>query len=103
MNMYLMVGAPVVLGLLAVVGIASVTTGWVVPWARARVLRPKLSGYGALLSAAGWAVFIYLGPLGQGYGVLAWSGWLAAMAGLGLQVLAQRPGRGVRGATAPAS
>ncbi|WP_158692690.1 hypothetical protein [Streptomyces roseochromogenus] len=95
MHMFLAVAAAVVYGLLAVSGIASITTGWVVPWLRTRVLRPRLWGYGSLLAAVGGAVFLYLGPLAERYGSLPWLGWLGFMAGLGLQMLAQRPGRAV--------
>lgn len=93
MHMYLVVAAAVAMALLAGAGIAAVTAGWVVPWGRSRVVRPKLWGYGALLSAAGGTFFVFLGPLAGAYGPLPWLGWLALMAGLGLQMLAQRPGR----------
>ncbi|WBO64083.1 hypothetical protein [Streptomyces camelliae] len=93
MHMVLVVAATVLFGLLAAAGVASLTTGWVAPWGRARVLRPKLWGYGCLLGAAGWAVFIYLGPLAGGHNLLAWLGWLGIMAALRLRVLSERPGR----------
>ncbi|MER6380155.1 hypothetical protein ACWDBD_27865 [Streptomyces sp. NPDC001118] len=102
MDMFLAPAAAVVYGLLGAAGIAGITTGWVVPWSRARVLRPRLWGYGCLLAASGGPVFLYLGPLGslgplapEQYGFLPWLGWLGFMAGLGLQMLAQRPGRAV--------
>jgi hypothetical protein len=93
MHMYLVVASAVALLLLAVFGVASVTTGWVVPWGRPRVLRPRLWGTGCLVCAVGGAVFLYLGPLAGAHGDLPWIGWIAFMAGLGLQMLAQRPGR----------
>jgi hypothetical protein len=92
MHLFLAVAGAVAFGLLGVSGIASIARGWVAPWGRARVLRPKLWGYGSLLGAVGGAVYFYLGPLAQEYGLLPWLGWFAFMAGLGLQVLAQRPG-----------
>ncbi|MGW2491793.1 hypothetical protein ACWCV9_31865 [Streptomyces sp. NPDC001606] len=98
MHMFLVVAGAITLGLLGLSGVLTLTTGWIVPWGRARVLRPALWGYGSLLAAAGGAVFLFLGPLARQYGPVPWTGWLAFMAGLGLQTLAQRPGRG---ATAP--
>lgn len=93
MHMFLVVASAVVFGLLALSGLASVATGWVIPVGRSRVLRPRLWGAGCLVAAAGGAVFLYLGPLAGAHGPLPWAGWLAFMAGLGLQTLAQRPGR----------
>ncbi|OIJ86946.1 hypothetical protein [Streptomyces monashensis] len=94
MHMFWVVATAVVFGLLAAAGVAGVTTGWVAPWGRARVLRPKLWGYGCLLGAAGWGVFIWLGPLDGGHDLLAWLGWIGIMAALRLRVLSERPGRG---------
>ncbi|MEU6506833.1 hypothetical protein [Streptomyces sp. NPDC046942] len=91
MHMALAVAAAVIFVLLGAAGVASLTTGWVVAWGRARVLRPKLWGYGCLLGAVGWAVFIYLGPLAGGHNPLAWLGWLGIMAALRLRVLSERP------------
>ncbi|MGI5377971.1 hypothetical protein ACQEV2_27730 [Streptomyces sp. CA-251387] len=103
MHIYLVVAAALSLGLLGVLGIVTITTGWVVPFGRARVLRPTLWGYGSLVSAVGGAVFVFLGPLAETYGPLPWAGWFVMMAGLGLQMLAQRPGRGATNATKTAS
>ncbi|MGW7260924.1 hypothetical protein [Streptomyces sp. NPDC054834] len=95
MHMYLVVAAVLSVLLLAALGGAAVATDWVMPWARGRVLRPRLWGYGALLGAAGMALFMFLGPLADaGLSPLPVIGWLMFMAGLGLQALAQRPGRG---------
>ncbi|MEU6771213.1 hypothetical protein [Streptomyces sp. NPDC046759] len=94
MHMFLVVANGVAMGLLGVFGIAGIATGWVAPWGRGRVLRPRLWGSGSLLSGVGGAFFVFLGPLAAGrHTVLPWLGWVAFMVGLGLQMLAQRPGR----------
>ncbi|MFI1162601.1 hypothetical protein ACH4UM_03090 [Streptomyces sp. NPDC020801] len=93
MHTFLEVAGAVVVTMLAVSGIATVTTGWVMPIGRHRVLRPRLWGYGTLVCAAGAGVFLFLGPLANAYGPLPWAGWIAFMAGLGLQWMGQRPGR----------
>ncbi|MCX4883357.1 hypothetical protein [Streptomyces sp. NBC_00847] len=97
MHTYLVVaGAPAVT-LVAAGGIAALTTGWVMPWRRSRVLRPRLWGYGSLICAVGGGLYMFVGPFsGPPAGVrgdVAWCGWVAFMAGLGVQFLAQRPGR----------
>jgi hypothetical protein len=97
MHIYLMVAGALVMTLVAAIGIAALTIGWVPPWGRSRVLRPRLWGYGSLICAVGGGLFMFLGqfsgpPLGV-RGVVAWCGWVAFMAGLGVQFLAQRPGR----------
>ncbi|KUO14405.1 hypothetical protein, partial [Streptomyces dysideae] len=44
------VGVGVLLGLLALgMGVASIRTGWTLPWAWGRVQRPRVYGAGALL------------------------------------------------------
>ncbi|MFD9392876.1 hypothetical protein ACFWBB_19820 [Streptomyces sp. NPDC060000] len=82
---------------MAVLGIAAVTLEWVPPFGRSRVLRPRLWGAGALMSALGLSLFVFLGPLAPGgtavnfYVPLA--GMAVNLAGLGVQSLARRPGR----------
>ncbi|MDX3578987.1 hypothetical protein [Streptomyces sp. FL07-04A] len=82
---------------LAVGGAAGVTTGWVPPWGRPRILRPRLWGYGSLVTAAGATVWAFVGPLkGPPHGAsvyVAWTGWVVFMAGLLVQLRARRPGR----------
>ncbi|MFJ6568300.1 hypothetical protein ACIQNU_12805 [Streptomyces sp. NPDC091292] len=39
--------------LAAAEGVAAVRTGWVLPWIRRRVLRPRLWGYGMLITSIG--------------------------------------------------
>ncbi|MET9793330.1 hypothetical protein [Streptomyces canus] len=47
------VGSGMVLGLLAVaLGVASMRTGWTLPWVRRRVTRPRIYGLGGLLVGA---------------------------------------------------
>ncbi|MFF4401818.1 hypothetical protein [Streptomyces sp. NPDC001480] len=97
MHMYLVVAAVLAVLLLTAAGGAAVATGWMMPGARRRVLRPRLWGHGALLGAVGMALFMFLGPLAEaGLSPLPVIGWLMFMAGLGLQILAQRPGRGAK-------
>ncbi|WP_329220712.1 hypothetical protein OG352_28075 [Streptomyces sp. NBC_01485] len=85
------------LTVLAVGGVAGIATGWVAPWGRSRVLRPRLWGYGSLTAAAGGAVWTFVGPLnGPPHGssaYVAWAGWILFMVGLLIQFRAQRPGR----------
>ncbi|MGW1781454.1 hypothetical protein ACWCQQ_20260 [Streptomyces sp. NPDC002143] len=93
---------------LAVGGVAGIATGWVPPWGRSRVLRPRLWGYGSLITAAGAAVWIFVGPLaGPPHGAsayVAWAGWVVFMVGLLIQSRARRSGRSPRtGATTTAS
>ncbi|MEU1475604.1 hypothetical protein ACFYZ8_12670 [Streptomyces sp. NPDC001668] len=65
MNSVLVVVAAVVVGALSVLGAVQLATGWVPPWLRNSVLRPRLSGCGTLLHAVGLGVFLFLGPLGS--------------------------------------
>ncbi|MGI5457729.1 hypothetical protein ACQEWB_32065 [Streptomyces sp. CA-249302] len=97
MHIYLVVAGTLVMSLMGALGIAALTTGWVIPWRRSKVLRPRLWGYGALMCVVGGSLFMFLGPFsGPPIGVrggVAWCGWVAFMAGLGVQYLAERPGR----------
>ncbi len=95
MHMLLVVGAWLVVALYAAAGVASVVAGWV-PWpARRRVVRPRLWGYGTLLTTLGLSLLLLLGPLEEaGAGVVAFAGYCALfLAGFVVQALAQRPGR----------
>ncbi|MEU9172513.1 hypothetical protein AB0D34_32800 [Streptomyces sp. NPDC048420] len=88
------------LTVLAVGGVAGIATGWVAPWGRSRVLRPRLWGYGSLIGAVGAAVWTFVGPLaGPPHGrsaYLAWAGWTVFMVGLLIQLRAKRPGRATK-------
>ncbi|MFF3203429.1 hypothetical protein [Streptomyces sp. NPDC002962] len=92
----LVVTAVVCVTVMAVVGVSAVTREWVPPFGRRRVLRPRLWGVGALMSALGLSLFMLLGPLASGDPAVNFYVPLAGMAvnfaGLGVQMLAQRPG-----------
>ncbi|MFI1923194.1 MULTISPECIES: hypothetical protein [unclassified Streptomyces] len=93
----LVVTAVACVTVMAVVGIAAVTREWVPPFGRRRVLRPRLWGAGALMSALGLGLFMFLGPMAShDLKVNLYVppvGMAVNLAGLGVQALAQRPGR----------
>ncbi|MFB7569998.1 hypothetical protein [Streptomyces sp. NPDC056165] len=81
---------------LAVIGILGITTGWVAPIGRKKVLRPKLWGYGSLTAAAGMGAFLSLGPLSSrpaAHFNVALVGMAVFFLGVFLQSLSQRPAR----------
>ncbi|MGW2704467.1 hypothetical protein [Streptomyces sp. NPDC001340] len=95
MHMYLVVSAWLVVVLLAAGGIASIVADWV-PWpARRRVVRPRLWGYGTLVTTLGLSLLLFLGPFDDaGFGDVGFFGYIALfLAGFIIQALAQRPGR----------
>ncbi|MFJ9023872.1 hypothetical protein ACIRPU_28445 [Streptomyces sp. NPDC102259] len=93
----LVVTAVVCVTLMAVAGLAAVTREWVPPFGRGRVVRPRLWGVGVLASALGLSLFLSLGPLASSdLGVnlyIPLVGMAVNLAGLAVQMLAQRPGR----------
>ncbi|PAZ09322.1 hypothetical protein CLM62_47015 [Streptomyces sp. SA15] len=93
MHTFMVVTAATLASLLVVLGIAGIAFDWVVPWARKKVLRPRLSGYGMLVGGVGFALFDILGPLDRAFGPLSLVGWFMFMAGLFLSWMSQRPGR----------
>lgn len=96
MHWYLVGMAALAVTGLAGLGIAAITTGWVAPWGRRRVLRPKLWGYGSVVSAVGMSLFMFLGPFRGPDADLtpyAMTGMTLFLAGSVLQVAGQRPGR----------
>ncbi|MFI6353161.1 hypothetical protein ACIBJF_10965 [Streptomyces sp. NPDC050743] len=100
MHMVLVVAAALVVALMVAFGVAGITTGWVIPLGRHRILRPKLWGFGQLLGAVGLSLWMFLGILPERFDLLPLIGWFVFMGALGLQMLAQRPGRTPRdGAT----
>ncbi|PBC61457.1 hypothetical protein BKI49_23870 [Streptomyces sp. Tue6028] len=96
MHPYLVAAAVLAVVALAGLGIVAITTGWLMPLGRHRVLRPKLWGYGAVTASVGMTLFMFLGPFhGPDAEMTSF-----AMSGMGLfllgnvfQLAAQRPGR----------
>ncbi|MFB6956874.1 hypothetical protein ACFCYB_07475 [Streptomyces sp. NPDC056309] len=81
---------------LAVIGILGITTGWVTPIGRKKVLRPKLWGYGSPTAAVGMGAFLSLGPLSSrpaAHFNVALVGTAVLFLGVFLQSLSQRPAR----------
>ncbi|MER6033558.1 hypothetical protein ABT133_06550 [Streptomyces sp. NPDC001835] len=93
MNTFLVIAGALAVALMAASGLAAVTTGWVAPFGRRRVLRPKLRGYGQLLGAAAASLWMFLGVFPARFDVLPLVAWVVFMGSLGIQMLAQRPGR----------
>lgn len=89
------VGAVVITAGLAI-GTAAATKGWLLPGkGSAKVLRPRVWGYGTLLHQAGTGAFLFLGPLDESrnpdlfpFAVL---GMVVALLGLYVQRRAQFP------------
>lgn len=78
------------------IGTAAVTKGWLLPGrGSAKILRPRVWGYGTLLNQAGTGVFLFLGPLDEsnhpGFFPFALAGAATAMVGLYVQRRAQFP------------
>ncbi|WP_328750277.1 hypothetical protein OHT57_32535 [Streptomyces sp. NBC_00285] len=92
---------------IAVCGVAGIATGWVLPWLRFRILRPRLWGYGTLVSAAGGMVWTLLGPInGTRHLPSAYvdrADWILFVAGLLIQHRSQRHGRAPGDATKASS
>jgi hypothetical protein len=81
--------------LLAGLGIAAMTTGWLPSWG-GRVLRPRLWGSGAVVGAVGMSLFMFLGPLrGPDLDMAPYvmSGLVLFFVGQALQWAGKRPGR----------
>ncbi|MFI7409002.1 hypothetical protein ACIBU0_10080 [Streptomyces sp. NPDC049627] len=92
-----------------VFAVVAITTGRIIPGpesGRAKILRPRLWGYGTLAVAIGIGMFIFLGPL-QGptghYARYALIGMVVNFLGLYVQRLATKPGRPDGTATKTAS
>ncbi|UUU31122.1 hypothetical protein JIX56_15070 [Streptomyces sp. CA-210063] len=76
----------------AVLGVAAIRTGWMVPWLRRSTLRPALWGYASLAGGAGLGLW--------SYGMTTYRADAYGLAGLALLItnavlsfLATRPGR----------
>jgi hypothetical protein len=81
----------------AVLSVAAITTGWIMPGrGRAKVLRPRVWGYGTLVAMAGIGTFLFVGPL-QGPDKanfpVSMSGMAVFAAGLYVQRQAMKPAR----------
>ncbi|MEU0211356.1 hypothetical protein ABZ235_08010 [Streptomyces canus] len=96
MHETLVILAVLVLTAGAGLGLAAITTGWIVPGpGRAKVLRPHVWGYGTLVAMAGSGTFLFVGPLqgpDMGHFPLAISGMAVFAAGLYIQRQAVKPG-----------
>lgn len=96
MHDFLLVTSALAAAAMAAIGIAGLVREWTPPWGR-KVLRPKLWGFGTLLTGAGLGLYTLLGPLnGQpsgSFGPIPVLGWVVFVAGLGIQSLGLRPGR----------
>ncbi|MEU0431209.1 hypothetical protein ABZ153_06095 [Streptomyces sp. NPDC006290] len=76
-------------------GIAAITTYWIPPWFRGRVVRPTLWGWGALAGAVGVSLFVFLGPFHGSDADMtpyALGGMALFLVGQTAQMLGQRPG-----------
>ncbi|MQY35006.1 hypothetical protein SRB17_29780 [Streptomyces sp. RB17] len=94
MHMFLVVAAVLAVTFMGVLGAVAVLGEWLPSGFPPRVLRPRLWGYGALASAVGLGLFMFLGPLaGAGVEALPALGWCLWMGGMVVQFRAQRPGR----------
>jgi hypothetical protein len=86
--------AVLLIATLAGLGIAAVTRDWIPPFRRGSIARPRLWGYGTLVSDAGLAAFIFLGPY-QGPNArpapFAVAGGIVLAAGVIVQSAAARP------------
>ncbi|MFG2464536.1 hypothetical protein ACGFXB_03545 [Streptomyces canus] len=80
----------------AVLSVAAITTGWIAPGrGRAKVLRPRVWGYGTLVAMAGSGTFLFVGPLQgpEGNFPVSMSGMAVFAAGLYVQRQAMKPAR----------
>ena len=89
--------AVLVLAIGAVLSVAAITTGWIAPGrGRAKVLRPRVWGYGTLVAMAGIGTYLFVGPLqgpDMGNFPVAMSGMAVFAAGLYIQRQAMKPAR----------
>ncbi|MFF0010222.1 hypothetical protein [Streptomyces sp. NPDC005374] len=97
MHETLVVLAVLVLTVGAVLSAAAITVGWIAPGpGRAKVLRPRVWGYGTLVAMAGIGTFLFVGPL-HGPDMdnfpVAMSGMAVFAAGLYVKQQAMKPAR----------
>ncbi|MGW4706049.1 hypothetical protein [Streptomyces sp. NPDC004285] len=95
MSWYLAIPSAVLAALLLAGGVAALRTGWVTPWQRRWVHRPRLFGW-AMLAVAGSAAFqastALIDPRGVG-AVVQGAALGLLLAGMILLTLSQRPAR----------
>ncbi|MEU6574414.1 hypothetical protein [Streptomyces sp. NPDC046805] len=97
MHIFLVVAAVLAVAVYAAAGVAAVAAGWMPPLARRNVVRARLWGYGALLSAFGLGLYLFLGPLEHHmFNAVPVIGWCVWMGGMVMSSWAQRPGRDAR-------
>ncbi|MBB1247255.1 hypothetical protein GL263_27470 [Streptomyces durbertensis] len=83
MNLYLAIPVLLMASLIAASGIAAITRGWVLPWNRRTVRRPRLHGIGQSVIAVSLCWHLAFGLLRDGsnaseWGVLTGSALLVA-------------------------
>ncbi|MEU0410848.1 hypothetical protein ABZ307_23950 [Streptomyces griseorubiginosus] len=96
-HMVLVILGVLVLAVGAGLGLAAVVAGWMPPGpGRAKVLRPRVWGYGTLVAMAGIGTYLFVGPLqgpDMGHFPVAMSGMAVFGVGLYVQRRAFRPAR----------
>ncbi|MEV6509099.1 hypothetical protein AB0M61_23650 [Streptomyces sp. NPDC051642] len=87
--------AALLITVLAGVGLGAITRGWTPLVRRDRIARPRLWGYGILVSDAGLAGLVYFGPYStpHSHGPLAVTCTGVSIAGIVVQQAAARPGK----------
>ncbi|MFF3861446.1 hypothetical protein [Streptomyces sp. NPDC002209] len=94
-GLYLAVPIGVVALLLAVSGVATLSRGWLLPWQRRHIVRPRLFGWAQLLIAAALGVeLVGLLAVDSAYrSVVTMPGVVGLLIALVLSTRAQRPPR----------
>jgi hypothetical protein len=90
-----LVPGTVVSVLVAVGGVAAIRTGWLPSWMGKRTFRPRLWGYGALLSSTNLALqlVVWVVPSRRAQDLFRGAGFVLLLVALGLLQASQRPGR----------
>ncbi|MFI5634668.1 hypothetical protein ACIA8E_36035 [Streptomyces sp. NPDC051664] len=91
MRWYVVVPFAVMSTLATVEGIAAIRTGWVLPWLRNKVFRPRLWGYASLLMAACLALQIFDSP--KTHFPIGHLGVAGGFIGSAMMVVARRPAK----------
>ena len=87
--------AALLIAVLAGAGVGAIARGWTPLVRRNRIARPRLWGYGLLVSDAGLAGLIFFGPYlsPHAHGGLAVAGTFVMIAGIVVQQVAARPAK----------